>query len=368
MTRATPPAHGHADLRGDHHPHHGHDHGPDGHSHGGVSAAILGSQDAIRTLWRSLIILGATAVLQIAVVVVSGSVALLADAVHNVGDALTALPLAAAFLLSRRPPTHRLTYGYGRTEDLAGLAVLAIILLSAVIAAYEAIQHILHPQAPAFLLAVAIAGLVGFIGNEWVAVYRIRAGRRIGSAALVADGYHARIDGFTSLAVVAGAIGVAFGLDLADPIVGLIISTVILRIVWTSGKEILLRVLDGIGPEIVQELRHQAGHVDGVLSVQEVRARWLGHEIRAELNIVVRDGATVNEGHEIAMTVRHRLMAQVKHLGDAIIHIDPASASGEARHIHNAEIHAQQHQGQGVRGAQVTSALDGGPSGSAPPI
>ena len=262
----------------DHHGHHhrdgGHDHGPGGHSHGGVSAAILASRDAIGTLWRSLVILGATALLQVVVVVLSGSVALLADTVHNVGDALTALPLGAAFLLSRRPPTRRLTYGYGRTEDLAGLAVLVIILLSAAFAGYEAIQRILHPQTPSFLVVVALAGLIGFIGNEWVAIYRIRAGRRIGSAALVADGYHARVDGFTSLAVVAGAIGVALGIELADPIVGLIISAVIVRIVWTSGKEILLRMLDGIEPEVIDELRRQAGHVDGAPRWQVGHLPW----------------------------------------------------------------------------------------------
>ena len=324
---------GHVDPRGDNDSHGGHEHGSAGHSHGGISASILGSQDALRTLWRSLIILAATSLLQIVVVVLSGSVALLADTVHNAGDALTALPLAAAFLLSRRPPTRSLTYGYGRTEDLAGLAVLAIILFSAVFAAYEAIQRILHPQTPGFLLAVGAAGLIGFIGNEWVAIYRLRAGRRIGSAALVADGYHARVDGFTSLAVVAGAIGVALGVDLADPIVGLLISVVILRIVWTSGKEIVLRILDGIEPEIVQELRRQAGHVDGVVSIEEVRARGLGHEIRAELNVVVQDDATVAEGHGIAMAVRQHLMERVEHLGDAIIHIDPTSAVGEARHV-----------------------------------
>ena len=214
--------------------------------------------------------------------------------------------------------------------------MLAIILFSAVFAAYEAIRRIVDPQRPAFLLAVAIAGIVGFVGNEWVAIYRIRAGRRIGSAALVADGYHARVDGFTSLAVVAGAIGVALGFDLADPIVGLLISVVILRIVWTSGKEIVLRILDGIEPEVVADLRHQAGHVDGVISVQEVRARWLGHEIRAELNVVVADQASVAEGHQIAMAVRGRLMEHVEHLGDASIHIDPASVSGEARHADSA--------------------------------
>ena len=281
--------------------------------------------------------------MQIVVVVVSGSIALLADTVHNVGDALTAIPLAAAFLLTRRPPTRRLTYGYGRTEDLAGLAVLAIILFSAVFAAYEAIQRIIHPQTPSYLLAVAIAGLVGFIGNEWVAIYRIRTGRRIGSAALVADGYHARVDGFTSLAVVAGALGVALGFRLADPIVGLLISVVILRIVWTSGKEIVLRALDGIDPKVVDEIRHQAGHVNGVLSVDEVRARWLGHEIRAELSIAVGDRLTVTQGREIATRVRERLLERIEHLGDATVQIQSATALGGTSIDHAAPGPSHQH-------------------------
>ena len=242
---------------------HRHSHGPGGHSHGGVDASLLESREAIRTLWRSLIILAVTAALQIVVVVASGSVALLSDTVHNLGDALTAAPLVAAFLLGRRAPTARLTYGWGRAEDLAGLAVLAIILFSAVYAGYEAIARLIHPTTPGYLLAVGLAGAIGFAGNEWVAVYRLRTGRRIGSAALVADGYHARIDGFTSLAVVAGAIGVALGFRLADPIVGLAIAVVILRIVWTSAKEIGLRVLDGIEPEIIETIRQRPGRSRG---------------------------------------------------------------------------------------------------------
>lgn len=313
------------------HPHegsgheHSHHHGPGGHSHGGVDASLLASQDAIRTLWRSLVILGITAALQIVVVILSGSVALLSDTVHNVGDALTAVPLAAAFLLGRRAPTARLTYGYGRTEDLAGLAVLAIILFSAVYAGYEAIDRILHPSTPGYLVAVALAGLVGFAGNEWVAVYRIRAGRRIGSAALVADGHHARIDGITSLAVVAGAIGVALGYRLADPIVGLAIAVVILRIVWTSAKEIGLRMLDGIEPATVDEIRHQAGHAPGVMSVGEVRARWVGHEIHADVRVAASSGATLEEAHEIARAVDARLRERVDHLGEALVQVEPVS-------------------------------------------
>ncbi len=314
------------------HGHHHTNHGPDGHTHGGVSPAVLGSREALRTLWLSLAILGATAVLQLVVVLLSGSVALLADTVHNVGDALTALPLGAAFILSRRPPTARLTYGYGRTEDLAGMAVLAVILFSAGYAAWESVARLVDPRTPGMLPAVALAGLVGFAGNEWVAVYRIRTGRRIGSAALVADGYHARVDGFTSLAVVAGAVGVALGFPLADPLVGLGIALVILRIVWTSAREIVVRMLDGIEPEIVEEVRHQAGHVDGVLAVEEVRARWVGHEIRSEVNVVVAPELTVAEGHRVAVEVRRRLIDRVDHLAEAVVHVDPASAPGEARH------------------------------------
>lgn len=315
-----------------HHDHAHHHHGADGHSHGGVSPAVLGSREALRTLWLSLAILAATAALQVIVVLISGSVALLADTVHNVGDALTALPLGAAFLLSRRPPTARLTYGYGRTEDLAGLAVLAVILFSAAYAAYESATRLVDPQAPGMLAAVAAAGLVGFAGNEWVAVYRIRAGRRIGSAALVADGYHARVDGFTSLAVVAGAAGVALGFPLADPLVGMGIAVVILHIVWTSAREIVVRMLDGIEPEVVEEVRHQAGHVAGVLAVEEVRARWVGHEIRSEVNVVVAPHLTVADGHRVAVAVRRRLIDRVEHLAEAVVHVDPASAPGERRH------------------------------------
>lgn len=327
-------------ARASHHGHHHHGHGPDGHSHGGVDASILASRDAVRTLWISLLILGATAALQVVIVVLSNSMALLADTVHNIGDALTALPLAAAFLLSRRPPTRRLTYGYGRTEDLAGLAVLAVILFSAGYAAYEAVQRLIHPQAPTYLLAVAAAGVIGFIGNEWVAVYRIRAGRRIGSAALVADGHHARIDGLTSLAVVVGAAGVAAGYPLADPIVGLVIAAVILRIVWTSAREILLRVLDGIEPEIVDAIRRHAERVDGVLSTEEVRARWVGHEIRAEVNVTVPAHLSVPAGHDIAAAVRLALVEHIDHLADATVHVDPDTAAGGRHHRSSVPGHA----------------------------
>jgi cation diffusion facilitator family transporter len=318
--------HDHAPRASGHSHGHSHDHasGGHGHAHGGIDAAVLGSREAMRTLWRSLVILGLTAAIQLFVVVVSGSVALLADTVHNVGDALTAIPLAVAFVLGRRRPTRRLTYGFGRVEDFAGIAVVVIILISAIVAAYEAIDRLINPHTPGYLLATAIAGVIGFIGNEWVAVYRIRSGRRIGSAALEADGYHARIDGFTSLAVVVGVIGVALGVPEADPIIGLLISAAIVRIVWQSAREIGLRALDGIDPSVLDELRTEASEVPGVLGVQDVRARWLGHVVLGEMTVTVDGGRSAHEASEIADAVRHRVTDEIEHVAEATVQIRTA--------------------------------------------
>lgn len=302
-----------------------HDDTGHGHSHGGVDPAVASSREAMRTLWISLIILSATAALQAVVVVLSGSVALLADTVHNVGDALTAAPLAAAFLLARRPATRRLTYGWGRAEDLAGIAVVLVILFSAVYAGYEAVDRLVHPQAPGYLLLTAIAGLIGFAGNEWVGVYRIRAGRRLGSIALEADGHHARVDGFTSLAVVLGAGGVALGFPLADPLVGLAISLAILRIVWTSGREVGLRALDGIDEDVIDRLARTAAATPGVRGVHDVRARWLGHAIRGEIAIVVDAELSLGAADTIAGTVRRRLLDAQPLMTDAIVRVVPES-------------------------------------------
>jgi len=284
-----------------------------------MDPGLLRSRDAMHALLVSLVVLGVTAVFQIVVVVISGSVALLADTVHNAGDALTAVPLGVAFLLLRRGRTRRLTYGYGRAEDFAGLAVVAIILFSAVYAAYEAIDRLVHPSPPGYLLATAIAGVVGFIGNEWVAVYRLRAGRRIGSAALVADGYHARIDGFTSLAVVAGVAGVALGFDLADPIAGLLISVVILRIVWQSIKVIGLRALDGVEDGVVDSIDRTAAGVPAVREVRDVRARWIGHTIRSEIEVGLAPDTTVEQAEDIAAQVRHAVMDSVEHVTEVAV-------------------------------------------------
>jgi len=274
----------------------------------------------------SLAVLGITAAFQVVIVVISGSVALLADTIHNFGDALTALPLGAAFILARRPASRRFPYGMHRSEDLAGLVIVALILFSAAVAAYESIRRLIDPSEPTALVAVAIAGAVGFLGNEAVAIFRIRVGREIGSAALVADGKHARVDGLTSLAVLGGAIGVALGAPIADPLVGLAISAVILRIVWDSAKEIGERMLDGIDPVKLAQIENVAAGVEGVNELSDVRARWLGHSIRAEMRIAVNDGLSVSEGHEVAQRVRGALQQEVEFLGDAVLDVRPTRA------------------------------------------
>ena len=240
---------------------HHHDHKEHGRTHGAVDPSITTSERGIFAVKWSFVALFATALVQIIVVFLSGSVGLLSDTIHNFGDAATAVPLWIAFALTRLGASRRFPFGFGRFEDLAGVIVVLIILFSAIVAGYEAIHRLLNPQPVGYLWAVMVASIVGFVGNEAVAIFRIKIGREIGSAALIADGYHARTDGWTSLAVLFGAIGVWLGYPLADPIVGLLITAAILVIVWQSGKAIFTRLLDGVDPEVLDEIRHAAAHV-----------------------------------------------------------------------------------------------------------
>jgi cation diffusion facilitator family transporter len=331
-------AHWHGDSPDRGHPH-AHDHSGDahGHTHGAIDPTILTTARGIRAIKCSFVGLVITALFQVVVVWLSGSVALLADTIHNFGDAATAVPLWAAFTLARRRPSKRFTYGYGRVEDLAGVAIVGAILVSAVVAGYESIQRFFHPQPVSHLWAVAVASVAGFAGNEAVAVFRIRTGREIGSAALVADGHHARADGFTSLAVLFGALGVWLGYPLADPLVGLLITLMILRIVWDSMKSVFARLLDGVDPGVIDEIRETARQTPRVEGVSEARVRWLGHRLLAELNVAVDPKLTVAEGHEIAVAVERRLLENLRFLSHATIHVDPVGASGEGHHRGSAQ-------------------------------
>jgi len=302
------------------------------HSHITPDPVMTTTGKGSRAVLWSFAALFATAVCQAVVVFFTGSVGLLADTIHNLGDAATALPLWIAFRLARKSPNDRFTYGYGRVEDLAGVIVVGIILASAIAAGTEAIQRFVSPAPVRHLWAVAAAATIGFLGNEAVAFYRLRVGKEIGSAALVADGRHAHADALTSLSVLLGAGGVWLGYPLADPAVGLLITALILRIVWVTGKEIFLRLLDGADPHSVGEIREAASTVPGVVDVSDVRVRWAGHRMYAEVNLAVDGNRSVSEGHAIAKEVRHRMLHRLRYLSDATIHVDPTHASGVNNH------------------------------------
>jgi cation diffusion facilitator family transporter len=302
------------------------------HTHGVVDPSIASTTRGLWALKWSFVGLMITAVIQAIVVVLSGSVGLLADMIHNFADAATAIPLGIAFWLARRAATRRFTYGLGRVEDFAGLIILAIIVTSAAVAAREAIDRFLHPQPVTMLWAVMLASIIGFLGNEGVAVFRIRVGRQIGSAALIADGYHARVDGWTSLAVLIGAVGVWLGYPLADPIVGLVISAAIAVLVWQSARAIILRMLDGVDTEAVDAIAHAAAHIAGVEEVTDVRARWIGHRLHADVSVSVPGELSVAEGHAMAKEVRHQLLHHLPHLGGVAVHVDPLGEGGEGFH------------------------------------
>ncbi|MDR3660422.1 MAG: cation diffusion facilitator family transporter [Mycobacterium sp.] len=297
------------------------------HSHDAadsLDSALESSAAGIRAVKISLLVLGLTAVAQIVIVVVSGSVALAADTIHNFSDALTAVPLWVAFALGAKAATRRYTYGFGRVEDLAGLFVVGMIALSAIVAGYEAVRRLIHPQVIEHVGWVALAGLVGFIGNETVAIYRIRVGRQIGSAALVADGVHARTDGFTSLAVLFGAGGVALGYPLADPIVGLLITVAILAVLRTAVRDVFRRLLDGVDPTLVDTAERSLAAEPGVRSVHSVRMRWMGHRLHVDVELDVDPGLSLAQAHQIAHDAEHHLTHAVPKLTTALIHAYPA--------------------------------------------
>jgi cation diffusion facilitator family transporter len=300
-----------------------------GHSHDvndQVDDALEAEGAGRRALLVSLAGLAVTAAVQGVVVALSGSVALLGDTLHNLADALTAVPLLIAFRLARRAPTKRFTYGYGRAEDLGGLFVVAMIGLSSALAAYVAIARLLHPRDVTHLWAVACAAVVGFAGNELVARYRIQVGRRIGSAALVADGLHARTDGFTSLAVLVGAAGVALGWRQADPVIGLLITVAILGVFRSAVRQVGARLMDAVDPDLVDRATAAVMSVDGIDNVRDLRIRWIGHTLRAEVDVTVDPTLTVVQAHDLAHHAEQHLLVRVRRLTAATVHASPAGA------------------------------------------
>ena len=305
------------------------------------------STTTARGLWTvkwSFIALVVTALLQLAVVVLSNSVALMADTIHNVADAATAIPLSVVFVLAPSPdqPTLHIRTSDG-SRTLPGLAVVLTIAATAAVAGYVAIQRLLHPQRVSNLGAIVVASIIGFVGNEAVAIFRIRVGRQIDSAALVADGYHARTDGWTSLAVLVGAVGVRLGYPMADPIIGLVITVAILGHRLGIGQDGLSRMLDGVEPEVIDHFRAISAQVQGVTGVTEVRARWLGHRLRADIDISVRPELRVDAAHEIAQAVERQLQYRLHYVSGAMVHVAPAIDARNSRQRQHTHPHDNRH-------------------------
>jgi cation diffusion facilitator family transporter len=338
-----PKSHSHDHERGhEHSPDHAHAHG---HSHGtgvlgwfatvfhwhghaddaGLTASdpALATEEGIRTVWLALAALSMTTLMQIVVVALSGSVALFADTAHNLGDTLNSIPLLIAFYLARRAATRRYTYGYGKAEDIAGIFIVLSIAVSAAIIFWESFQKLLNPQPMQNLPWVAAAAVIGFLGNEAVALLQIRTGKRIGSEAMMADGLHARTDGLTSLAVLIAVGGSLIGLPILDPLIGLLIGVAILFITRDAALRIWYRLMDAVDPKIIDEIEHATGHVDGVQRIERAQARWVGHRLQAEVVIVVDEDLSVRESHAVADAVEHELHAHLPHLATVTVHLHP---------------------------------------------
>ena len=349
--------HGHEDGHG--HGDHGHDHGDHDHDHGtgvwakvkhmlvphshdsneAIQTAEESSADGIRAAWIGLAGMGITAVLQMFIVAISGSIALLADTLHNVGHAATTIPLIIAFRIGQRAASKRYSYGYRRAEDLVGLFISLIIALSAGLIIWESVDALVNPHELTNLWWVLAAGLVGAAGNELVAIYRIRAGRRIGSAALIAEGQHARADGFTSIAVVIGVIGVWLGFPQADAIIGFFIAAAILWILVSSLRTTTRRLMDGVDDGVIDKLTEVIGSVPGVVSVGRVRARWSGHRMEVDANVGVDSRLTVLESHALAEQVEHEVLHSVAHVENVVVHLNPVVDGREPPELHDLTHH-----------------------------
>lgn len=297
-----------------------------GHEHTSLNAdpAFTSNQEGIRTIWLAIVALGMTTLLQIGIVALSGSVALLADTVHNVGDTLNSIPLLIAFYLARRVATRRYTYGFGRAEDIAGIFIVLSIAVSAGVVFWESFQKLLNPQPMQNIPWVAVAAIIGFIGNEAVALLQIRTGRKIGSDAMIADGLHARIDGLTSLAVLLAAGGTFIGLPILDPIIGLLIGVAILFITRDATIRMWYRLMDAVDPGLVNQIEHYTSEVEGVQQIARLRVRWVGHQLFAEMTIAVDEMLSLVESHQITEQVQTALHKAVPHLSEVVIHVDPA--------------------------------------------
>ena len=296
------------------------------HSHSDLAGdrAFLDNRLAVRTVWIALVALGLTTALQVVIYIASGSVALLADTVHNLGDALNSIPLLFAFYIARRAANRRFTYGYGRLEDIAGVFIVISIGFSAAYILFESVQRLFNPRALDNLEWIALASIVGFVGNELVALMQIRVGRRIGSDAMIADGQHARIDGLTSLAVLIAVLGTLIGLPILDPIVGIVIAFAIVGITWNAIKAVWYRLMDAVDPHLAEHVEAHLRALDGVDEVVGLRLRWVGHRMYGVAHLRIAADLTLAESAELARAAQAEARQVIPQLEELTVQVEPA--------------------------------------------
>lgn len=293
------------------------------HSHSHADHITSNTKEGLRVVAIATAGMFVVAAIELGVFALSNSAGLLSDALHNLGDVLTTAALWVAFILARRPPTNRFTYGFHRAEDLAGAFIALVITISAAAAAFASYQRLVTRAQPTQIGLGIVAALIGFAGNEILAQYKIRMGRRLNSTPLIADGQHSRADGITSLAAAAGLVLVALGVPVADPIAGLLISVAILYILIDVGRDVLDRLMDAVDPDVVARVYREALAVPGVAQVTDVRARWAGRRLFVALTLGADGAISLTDAHAVAERVRQEVLSHVRGAAMVDIHVDP---------------------------------------------
>jgi len=337
-----------------------------GGSHGHVHAPVPvagsagGEDEGLRAVRLSAVGLGLTAAVEFAFVAASGSVALLADALHNLGDVFTTATLWIAFVVGRRQPDRGYTFGYARAEDVAGVLVVLAIAASAAVALWESLHKLLGGEVPALRSPgwALAAALVGVAGNEAVAQYKLRVGRRINSVPLEADGRHSRVDGLASLGAAVGIAAAWAGWPAADPIAGLLLAGVIVWVLVAAARDVLARLLDRVDGEVVDRIEHAAGSVPGAEAVHAVRARWVGRSLHVMVHTDVDPDLPLRDAHALGERIRHAIFHAVPGVAAVDLHLDPAGldehdSHGETMH-HRGELRPPRtpRPGSGVSGGR----------------
>jgi len=304
------------------------------HEHGNLAhdSALKENELGIRTIYIVIALLGLTTVFQIGIYLMSGSVALLGDTVHNFGDAIISIPLLFAFWLANKRANKRYTYGYGRAEDLAGLFIVLAISISAFYILWESLHRLFNPVPLDNLELVAAAAIVGFAGNVLAAMIQIRTGKKMKSDALIANGTHSQTDGLTSLAILVAVMGAWFGYPIIDAIIGIVMGIIILFIAKDSAKSMWYKLMDAVDPTIVKKAERIVNEHPDVKDVQRLQMRWIGHHLQVEAVLSLNADLNTAQCNSVSEHISHHLYHDIPNLSETTIAVIPWSTDGKTFH------------------------------------